>query len=94
MIKSRYQTAPNTFNYRGVPRIGGMLRRMMNNGEVPYTERILQDGERLDTVAGEVYGDSRYWWIIAAASRIGWGMQLPPGTILYVPSLPAVMRYL
>jgi len=46
---------------------------------------ILREGERLDTIAGKVYGDGRLWWVIAAASNIGWWMQCPPGTRLWVP---------
>ncbi len=47
--------------------------------------RVLQEGERLDIIAGEVYGDGRLWWIIAAASGIGWFLQVPPGTRINVP---------
>jgi hypothetical protein len=28
------------------------------------------------------------WWVIAAASGIGWGMQVPPGVILKIPTEP------
>ena len=41
--------------------------------------------KRLDQLSGESYGDAGYWWVIAAASGIGWGMQVPPGTLIKIP---------
>lgn len=41
--------------------------------------------QRLDTLSGKYYGDSQYWWIIAAASGIGWGLQVPAGTLIRIP---------
>ena len=46
---------------------------------------IMEEGKRLDQLSGEAYGDAGYWWVIAAASGIGWGMQVPPGTIINIP---------
>ena len=54
----------------------------------------MQEGERLDTIAGKIYGDSNYWWVIAAASGIGWPLQVPPGTLLRIPEdLGAVLGF-
>jgi len=36
-------------------------------------------------LAGAIYQSSTYWWVIAAASGIGWGLQVPPGTVLRIP---------
>lgn len=58
----------------------------IESGAVNYGVKILEEGERLDTIAGQAYGDSSFWWIIAAASGIGWGLQVPPGTVLRVPT--------
>lgn len=63
------------------------LRSAISNGRIGAAEIIVRGQERLDTIAGEVYGEAKYWWIIAAASNIGWGMQIPPGTILKIPDL-------
>ena len=49
---------------------------------------------RLDTLAGMHYGDGRYWWVLAAASDIGWGLQLPPGTRIVIPNLGEVLELL
>ena len=53
---------------------------------INYIVHVLESGERLDTLAGQHYNDSSYWWIIAAASGIGWGLQVPPGTVIRIPS--------
>ena len=52
---------------------------------VAVHQRALKEGERLDTIAGKIYGSGTYWWVIAAASGIGWGCQVPPGTWLRIP---------
>lgn len=49
---------------------------------------ILSERQRLDQLAGDRYGDSSLWWIIAAASGIGWALQLPPGTLIRIPKNP------
>ena len=36
------------------------------------------------------YKDSRFWWVLAAASDIGWGLQVPPGTIINIPNINQV----
>jgi nucleoid-associated protein YgaU len=61
------------------------IRRGVVDGSIPYSTKILAEGERLDTIAGNTYGDGRLWWVIAAASGIGWGLQVPPGTLIFIP---------
>lgn len=66
--------------------------KAVNNQQINYTTHVLESGERLDTLSGQHYGNSSYWWILAAASGIGWGLQVPPGTIIRIPvSLSEVM---
>tara|TARA_R110001583_G_scaffold12000_3_gene53525 strand:- start:6814 stop:7107 length:294 start_codon:yes stop_codon:yes gene_type:complete len=65
------------------------MRKIYNGvlaGVISVSFIKLKEGQRLDTLAAEKYGRSDYWWIIAAASGIGWGLQCPPGTILRVPN--------
>lgn len=82
--------------YTYTPKILGRTRLATNlncnkiykaviNGSVPFTALVLKESQRLDHIAGAAYGDSSYWWIVAAASGIGWGLQVPPGTIVRVP---------
>jgi nucleoid-associated protein YgaU len=58
----------------------------VETGAINCSTYILEEGERLDHIAGSAYGDSSYWWVIAAASNIGWGLQVPPGTLLRIPT--------
>ena len=68
-----------------------VLKSAVKNGSIPIISRVIATGDdRLDTLAGAFYGDARYWWILAAASGIGWGLQIPPGTIINVISLSDV----
>ena len=64
------------------------LRRAIKNGNIPIVNQLVATGaDRLDALAGAIYGDARYWWVLAAASDIGWGLQVPPGTVLKVIKL-------
>ena len=68
------------------------IRRSIANGSLPYRGILIREAERLDTMAGQIYGDARYWWVLAAASDIGWGLQVPPGTVINIPDLAAVAQ--
>jgi hypothetical protein len=69
------------------------LRREIKNGSIAIIGVTTLTGDnRLDTVSGEVYGDSRYWWVLAAASDIGWGLQVPAGTVINIVDLRDVER--
>ena len=59
------------------------------NNQIAYTTMILEQAQRLDHLAGIVYEDSTLWWVIAAASGIGWGLQVPPGTVIRIPTQPS-----
>lgn len=76
----------------GTSRAHLIVRRAVKAGTVNYTSITLNGFERLDTIAGRYYGDGRYWWIIAAASEIGWALQCPPGTILNIPNLSQIAQ--
>ena len=61
------------------------VRKAMMAGKIPMRDLVLKESERLDKLAGQIYGDGRLWWVIAMTSGIGWGMQAPPGTRLRLP---------
>lgn len=61
------------------------INRAVESGIIDVHVHVLEQGERLDHLSGMFYGDSSYWWVIAAASGIGWGLQIPPGTFIKIP---------
>lgn len=63
-------------------------------GTIPVQLFILSEGQRLDIVAANFYGDPGFWWVIAAASGIGWQCQVPPGTQLKIPTSAAQIQQL
>lgn len=87
MAISRYAFNKGQFTGKGLATSDNMARitAAIETGKIICSSYVLEEGERLDTVAGRVYGDSKYWWILAAASNIGWGLQVPPGTFLRIP---------
>ena len=62
------------------------IRQAVKAGGISLRVIVVKEAQRLDSIAGEVYGDGRLWWVIAAASNIGWPMQVPAGTRLHVPN--------
>ncbi len=70
----------------GTSRAIRAIRRGIESGAIRYTSQRLLEGQRLDSIAGMVYGNAKDWWIIAAASDVGWGLQVPPETIIRIPN--------
>ena len=94
-MASRYLRDNVRFDGRGYNSPGAIntVRQGIDSGNIEILQTLLStQGDRLDSISGVVYGDSRYWWVIAAASNIGWGMQVPPGTIIKIPNLKDVER--
>ena len=75
--------------------ISANIRNAVLTNSISYSTRVLSEGQRLDTIAGQIYGMGSLWWIIAAASGIGWGLQVPAGTLLSIPDSPgSVLRFM
>jgi hypothetical protein len=87
---SRYINAARIDGGRGIAtvRTSSKIRSRILSGQLRYTTMVAAEGQRLDTLAGSIYGNSSLWWIIAAASGVGWGLQVPPGTVLSIPTNP------
>lgn len=49
--------------------------------------RVVREGERLDVIAVEEYGDAAHWPAIAHANRLARPRVLVPGTVLVIPPL-------
>lgn len=87
---SRYtfSTRRKDFNgesYISVSNASHRIFKAVERGVLDYDVMVLERGQRLDTIAGYFYEDSGYWWIIAAASGIGYALQVPPGTGIRIP---------
>lgn len=93
MTISRYDNTPilGLGNQYGTSNYHVLIRNAIKNGDITYETISLKGFERLDILAGKLYGDGRYWWILAAASDIGWGLQIPPGTEINIPNLTQVL---
>ncbi len=86
MPLSRYaftRTIEGTYKSSG--RVSSKIYKAVENGFIDCHVLVLEEGQRIETIAGLSYGDSSLWWVIAAASGVGWALQAPPGTVLRVP---------
>ncbi len=92
MALSRYARTPilGINKYYGTSRAIQAIREGIKNRIIKTGQTVLNDGERLDSMAGKIYNDSSLWWVLAAASNVGWGLQVPPGTIILIPDLDDV----
>lgn len=91
----RYSRTPSLglgFSY-GTSYAIPIIRANLAAGRIRYDETVLDEAERLDIMAGKVYGDSTLYWLISAASDIGWALQAPPGTRIRIPNLEDVKKY-
>lgn len=93
MSTSRYATDDQISfgNQLATPRLIYAIRNGLRDGTIPVVRQVIATGgDRLDTLSGTIYGDARYWWVLAASSNIGWGLQIPPGTVVNVIKLSDV----
>lgn len=73
-------------NTLGSSRAHRRIRRAILSGNITVRSYVAQSNERLDKIAGLQLGDGRLWWVIAMCSGIGWAPQVPPGTLLKIPT--------
>lgn len=94
MSFSRYQrTDILGYNFQyGSSNTHVIIRDAVKNSKVFYKTIVLHEAERLDHLAFKHYQNGRYWWIIAAASDVGWGLQVPPGTVIRIPDLSEIAK--
>jgi hypothetical protein len=82
--------------------IANKLYHLVNTGEIRLQKKFDADGsQRLDEYAQEFYQSGLNWWIIAAASGLGWWFNLTKfendqkniksGVQLYIPVLEDVI---
>lgn len=94
MTTSRYVRTPrlDLGAQYGTSQVIPAVRAAIKDGSIPTRVITVRGAERLDTLAGVLYGDSRYWWVLAIASNIGWGLQIPTDTVINVPDLATVLK--
>ena len=63
-----------------------LLRRANQYDLIPVRKIKIKEEQRLDHLAFDYLGDSTLWWVLAALSNIGWGLQVPAGTIISIPT--------
>jgi hypothetical protein len=96
MATSRYitDTVFGVSTFYGTAHFTNIIRAAVASGELKTEQMLIRGRQRLDILAGQLFENSELWWILAATSDIGWGLQLPPGTILRVPRLDDVIDLL
>jgi len=86
MSISRYAFAKKRKGMVGPSKASFVIKRAIVSGNLKFTIQIIKQGQRLDHIAAGAYGDGSLWWVIAAASGIGWGLQVPPGVVVKIPT--------
>lgn len=96
MATSRYLLTPKLdFNFQyGTSDTVANIRSAIANGQISVEVIVLKEIIRLDVLAGQYYGDGKYYWLIAAASNIGWSVQIPPNTRIVIPNLQQALQFL
>lgn len=86
MALSRYLNLPGPSpGSKTMSIVNVRIRKGVQQGVIAVDQIVLEEDRRLDQIAGQAYGSGSYWWVIAAASGIGWGLQVPAGTIILIP---------
>lgn len=79
-------TLTRNFGRELTSNINSRIYKAIHNNEISYKEYITTSGDRLDHIAFKEYNDAHKWWVIAAASGIGWWLQMSEGVVLYIPT--------
>jgi len=88
MTMSRYSRDNLVSQGRAFGTAGGVnrIRLAIRQNQIALKQITMKEDTRLDVLAGREYGDASLWWVIAAASNIGWGLQVPAGTRILIPT--------
>ncbi len=66
----------------GLPRF---VRKNVDFSDIPGKEMVIQQGDRLDIIAEQVYGDPTHQKAILIYNNIGWFFDVKPGMIIRLP---------
>lgn len=53
--------------------------------DIPGKEFLIQEGDRLDIIAEQIYGDSTLWKAIMLYNDLGYFFELVPGDVIKLP---------
>lgn len=94
-MSSRYENSNIITNSKKLQSDGSVayVRRLettiyptFNTSHAEDTYILSQEGDRLDALAKEFYGDEIFWHVIAKVNGIGKGsLFVPPGIVIKVP---------
>lgn len=59
-----------------------------SGGVAGHRTHIMREGETLDAIAAEEYGEAQHWRYIAAVNNVDNPLRLRPGAVLQLPPLP------
>ena len=96
ILRNQEKIFEETFRKRGLPLVRHYETPIMGHPtpqehrEIDSRSHVWRTGDRFFKLAHKYYGDSSLWWIIAAASGIGWGLQCPPGTSFLMQGLVSI----
>ena len=85
MALSRYNLSEVIDDKITSSRANVAIKKLVDNNQITTTTIVLKKGTRLDHLANQYYNNGSLWWVIAAASGIGWWLQVPPGTLITIP---------
>ena len=91
--RTRTINEPDFGRYFGTSQAIITIRNNIRNGLIRTVPYITKENERLDIIAGKIYGSGRLWWVVAAGSSVGWATQIPPGTQLNIPNLEDIAQF-
>lgn len=83
-IVNNSKKVENDGSIRYVRRLSSIMYPEFNTSE--DTKILAQEGDRLDLLAKEFYGDESLWFVIAKANNLGKGsLNVPAGQIIRIP---------
>ena len=75
----------NGEEYISVSKASYRIFKAVEFGLLSCDVKLLEEGERIDTIAGSYYGDSTYWWVIALYNKKPTEADFKIGEIVYIP---------
>lgn len=61
------------------------IRENIDFSDIPGKEFLVQEGDRLDIIAEQIYGNPELWREIAVYNNIGYFFDVKPETIIKLP---------